>query len=283
MFAISPENLQNLNFNSISLTFQVTKKNKNKDIFIIGPYKTANYYQINCTNCLIYLDNEMTYFTPYFSLLGKGAHTINMFINSKLSSLSNFFKNCKDITYIDVSKLQNVNLFDLSSTFSKCYNLKNIKGLENLCTRNVKFFNFMFANCYKIKNLNLENFNTENAEYLEGMFSDCRELIEIKGVENFNTTRCVNFNFMFCGCWNLLEINAINFDFSRAKNAQYFMAGCVNLRKIRVNWNVNNECVGDNFFYGKYYYEGVLEILNENHSNMIKNLPKRFKKLKIYL
>ena len=51
-----------------------------------------------------------------------------------------------------------------------CFELENIKGLENLDTSQVTNMSFMFSNCHKLTSLNLSSFNTSNVTDMGTMF-----------------------------------------------------------------------------------------------------------------
>ena len=46
--------------------------------------------------------------------------------------------------------------------FKECYNLKEIKGLNNFITNNVRRMNEMFRGCSNLISLNLSNFHPKN-------------------------------------------------------------------------------------------------------------------------
>ena len=48
--------------------------------------------------------------------------------------------------------------------------------LSSFNTKKVNNMNYMFANCTKLKNLNLESFSTENCFQFTSTFEDCKEL-----------------------------------------------------------------------------------------------------------
>ena len=57
--------------------------------------------------------------------------------------------------------------------FKRCYKLKEIKGLKNFNTLNVRDMKAMFSQCTKLKSLDLSNFNTSNVIDMNSMFEDC--------------------------------------------------------------------------------------------------------------
>ena len=57
--------------------------------------------------------------------------------------------------------------------------LKQIEGLENLNTSEVKDMGGMFDDCSGLTSLDLSHFNTQNVTYMSGMFSGCSALTTI--------------------------------------------------------------------------------------------------------
>ena len=60
--------------------------------------------------------------------------------------------------------------------FSKCYKLKEIKGINNFNTYTVTNMKAMFQECNEIEYLDLSNFNTSNVTDLSYIFFNCNKL-----------------------------------------------------------------------------------------------------------
>ena len=60
--------------------------------------------------------------------------------------------------------------------FSKCYKLKEIKGINKFKTHKVTNMHQMFYKCYELESLNLSNFDTSNITNMSWMFGDCNKL-----------------------------------------------------------------------------------------------------------
>jgi surface protein len=106
--------------------------------------------------------------------------------------------------------------------FNRCYELKEIKGIDNFNTSQVVNMSSMFECCYKLEYLDL-NFNTSNVTDMQFMFSKCFELKEIKGINKFNTCQVIDMTRMFQCCYKL----------------QY----------LELNFEINDNCVTDCLFY----------------------------------
>ena len=79
----------------------------------------------------------------------------------------------------------------------------------------------MFNTCSELEYLDLSNFNTSNVTNMEFMFNECYKLKEIKGLNNFNTSKVTNMSLMFRYCSKLEYIDLSNFNTSN-KNTYHF-------------------------------------------------------------
>ena len=64
--------------------------------------------------------------------------------------------------------------------FNKCFKLREIRGIKNFITNNIKYMNSMFQFCCELEYLNLFNFDTSNVFSMEYIFNECNKLNEIK-------------------------------------------------------------------------------------------------------
>ena len=72
------------------------------------------------------------------------------------------FEGCTEIETLDLSNFNTSNVTDISFMFTKCYKLREIKGLNKFNTSNVKNMSFMFYFFSNLVSLDLSNFNTSN-------------------------------------------------------------------------------------------------------------------------
>jgi surface protein len=69
------------------------------------------------------------------------------------------FESCINLEEIHLENINTEKLENLYGTFCACDNLKEIKGIENLNTKNVKNMK-CFHGCKKLEKLNLKKWNT---------------------------------------------------------------------------------------------------------------------------
>lgn len=125
-----------------------------------------------------------------------------------------------------------------SFMFSGCENLKYITGLKNLDTSNVKDMSYMFANCIKLKRLDLSSFNTSKVTNMGGMFINCMTLRSL--YLNFDTSNAKNMSYMFSNCVKMKWIDLSKFNTSKVKDMVGMFQFCSKLVALNIsNFNIS--------------------------------------------
>ena len=109
-------------------------------------------------------------------------------------------------------------LTSLSQWFSNCKGLTSIDGLQYLCTDNVTNMSSLFYSCEKLTDIDVSHFNTENVTNMENMFYLCSELTELD-LTNFDVSKVTATQSMFSGCEKLEVIYATS-DWATASNTR---------------------------------------------------------------
>ena len=94
--------------------------------------------------------------------------------------------------------------------------------------------NFIFRNCYSLKEIDLTNFKSLNVKHINSMFYNCKSLISLN-ITHFNTSSVKYFNHMFAGCSSLTSLDISNFHSKHIKNLQSMFEGCMNLSYINMS------------------------------------------------
>jgi len=105
--------------------------------------------------------------------------------------------------------------------------LKQIEGLENLNTSEVKDMSAMFSRCPVLTSLDVSHFNTQNVTDMHAMFYDCSGLTSLD-LSHFNTQKVTDMSYMFKGCSALTTI-LCNTDWWYRTSKDMF-AGCTQLK-----------------------------------------------------
>ena len=179
--------LININlFSSPNINYKLIKKN-NKDI------ETNNLLE-NIYYNLLYLDNYCD---------------IN---NNIITDLSCMFYGCSLLKSISgLSKLNIINVQNMSHIFDKCSNLENISNITYWKTNNVIDMNCMFANCSSLVSLpDISNWNTSNTRDMNGLFFNCSSLKKLSDISKWKIDNVNNLSGLFCNCSSLKSLPDIS-------------------------------------------------------------------------
>ncbi len=173
------------------------------------------------------------------------------FANARPTSCHAWFKNCANLTSLDLTNLNTEAVTNMSWMFgidNNCYDeygsaLESITWPETLDTKNVKDMSCMFYNCDSLTTLDVSKFNTENVENMTSMF-DCCSGLETLEVTNFNTAKVRDMNCMFACCSSLTTLNVSNFNTEKVTNMYSMFYNCSSLTTLNLS-NFNTESVED--------------------------------------
>ena len=118
--------------------------------------------------------------------------------------------------------------------FSFLYNLKTIKGLENLDTSQVTNMSEMFYYCESLTDLDVSHFDTSRVTNMAWMFEFCVNLTNLD-VSHFDTSQVTNMSAMFQNCHSLTSLDVSHFDTSQVTNMSGMFGGCWNLTSLDVS------------------------------------------------
>ena len=123
----------------------------------------------------------------------------NNFASSKITYMNDCFRNCINLEYVDMSKL------DLTNNHCFCHFFRNDKKLKTVkfpkkAITNIIWFTEMFYNCESLTSIDMSYVYNNNVEYYENMVYGCKNLEEIF-LPNFQKKAYSNyFNYnMFIG------------------------------------------------------------------------------------
>lgn len=118
--------------------------------------------------------------------------------------------------------------------FLGCTNLKNIEGIKNLNTTEVKDFGAMFRNCSALANLDVSGFDTRKVTTMGTMFSGCSKLSTLD-VSGFDTKNVTDMYCMFNKCSALTTLDVSGFDTKNVTNMREMFSYCNKLATIYVS------------------------------------------------
>lgn len=145
------------------------------------------------------------------------------------------------------------------SWFKGFYQLTEIKGIKNLNTSEVRYMSYMFAECSKLKSVDLTYMNLQNVEDMDNMFYYCLVLKTIY-LNGLNTSNVKNMKSMFELCKSLEHLDLSSFNTQNVKNFQRMFYECNSLKAIYASpkfvVNVSDLDSKANMFYRCYNLAG---------------------------
>ena len=141
-----------------------------------------------------------------------GYYYFEIVFNHDIVLMDSFFQDSPKLLSLDFSNFDSSKVISMRLMFSKCYKLKEIKGLNKLITNKVVDMRGLFNECSELEYLDLSNFNTENVLDMLAMFNECKKLKEINGLNKFNTIKLRDMGYMFCNCSEIQLLDLSNFN-----------------------------------------------------------------------
>ena len=239
------------NLNQIIIKLKVTKIdiNKNKDIYFLeSDYYYENNLKIyfdkeneeiktlNDGNTKIYLDNRPIKFCKFFKPSKEGEYKIKIIFKNKiLKDCSYLFRNCTNVTRVDLSSFDSSKVNNMYYMFSRCFNLEEI-NFNNFNTEKVTNMSHCFNKCKCLKTLIFpSNFITKNVQDMQDMFHSCEMLEELVFPNNFVVDKVIEMKGMFGKCKCLEKLDLRNFNTSNVKDMSFMFDQCYNLKEILIN------------------------------------------------
>ena len=178
----------------------------------------------------------------------------------------NLFKECTNLTSVDLSRIAfNLNL-ELKSMFSGCTNLRNVTfnlkktfiatsvenmflnckslislDLGNFNVSKIIFFTSMFEGCTSLRKINLKSFKLDSVKSINYMFKNCFSL-EYLDLSFFKPFKLLNMDLVFYNCYSLTSINFDEFHTSLVNNMKLLFYNCSSLKFINLT-SFNTETV----------------------------------------
>ena len=134
--------------------------------------------------------------------------------------------------------------------------LKEVKGMENFHTGNVKSFLYWFGNCFELENIDLSKLDTTSATTFKQMFYGCYMLREIDA-SSWNTSNVTSLESMFYRCYALERANLSGWDTSKVTSMKGLfemtppssVSPDYSLKSVDLSgWNTSNVTTMENMF-----------------------------------
>ena len=152
------------------------------------------------------------------------------FNSNELKYVHGMFWHCKELTSINFLNFDSSKVIDMHYLFTDCQKINNL-NLSMLDTSLVTDIGHMFAQCYNLSSLDISHFNTLKVRNMHYMFQDCYSLTSLD-LSNFNTTITTKMHNMFENCILLSNINLSSFITLRLKHMGAMFKNCISLTSL---------------------------------------------------
>ena len=116
---------------------------------------------------------------------------------SSVTNMTNLFRDCSSLTYVDLSGLDTSSLVRMDNLFRDCSSLTSV-NLSGLDTSSATTMTSMFQGCSSLTSVDLSGFNTSSVKSMSSMFQGCSSLISVD-LSSFDTSSVTNMYGMFSG------------------------------------------------------------------------------------
>ena len=155
------------------------------------------------------------------------------------TSCFKMFEACRNLTTLDLSRINTKNVVDMGSMFFECENLMSL-NVSNFNTSKVNDMGYMFNGCKALTQLDLSNFYTSKVTNMSYMFEYCIKLIQLD-LSNFDTSQVNGMRFMFGYCKALTQLDLSSFDTSKVIYMDSMFRGC----KALIQLDLSGFIIGD--------------------------------------
>ena len=149
---------------------------------------------------------------------------------SKVTIMSNMFRDCKALTSLDVSGFDTSNVTSMSSMFESCEALTSL-DVSGFDTSSVTYMTCMFYWCTALTSLDLSGFDTSNVTSMSNMFYYCTSLTSLN-LSGFDTSQVTNMSSMFLYCKDLTSLDLSGFDTSQVTSMRDMFEYCTKLQAV---------------------------------------------------
>ena len=277
------ENRYDKCFNKCCLKINYLNRNGQK-IKIFGD----DFVKNNIDKFFLIINNNQTTLIPAIKIEDKYLEVILVQKSEDkiITNLSCMFQNCvylnnieeyKDHTSIDFNDVEDINFMFNNCTRLKELNLNLFGSFEN---EKLKSMKSTFLKCTLLKKISgIDKWKTKNVEIMASMFSECVELSNIEGIEKFDTQNVEDFSEMFFKCETLNSIPDISiWNMGKAKTLKGMFKKCKNIEKLPdiSKWELKNVTTMEEMFY-KCSKLKTLPDISQWYMSNVENICRMFK------
>ena len=154
--------------------------------------------------------------------------------------LSNTFKDCVNMTSLDISDWDTKEVLSMGGMFSGCKNMVNL-NLGTLNTSSCNSLSSMFQQCWALSSLDVNYFDTSNVTNFGGVFDECKALTSLN-ITNWNTSKATSIREIVKNCISLTSLDLSNLNTNNVTDMYMAFSYCDNLEVLDLS-NLNTENV----------------------------------------
>ena len=195
---------------------------------------------------------------------GGTLNNVTLQLWSQIGSSHDMFLELLDIIEVDLTDFDSSILYDMSSMFNGCQNLKKIT-FGNINTAGVQNMYRLFFNCKSLTSIDLSNFVTTNVYNMIEIFSHCESITELD-ISTFNTVKVNGMYDMFAYCHNLTSIDVSRLDNSQVVDMQGMFYSCYKLKYLDITHLKSTQATNLKSLFG---YDVTLEYINMSNFKIL--------------
>ena len=159
-------------------------------------------------------------------------------VTDKVTTMSNMFRNCSQLTQLDVSNWDTSQVTNIDLMFARCSQLTQL-DVSKWDTSQVQYMNGMFEDCSQLTQLDLSNWDTTNVINMSGMFNKCSQFTQLD-ISKWNISNVKYMHYMFARCTQLTQLDLSNWVISKVASMQYMFENCSKLTQLDLsNWDTS--------------------------------------------
>ncbi len=164
---------------------------------------------------------------------------INNLNTEEVEYMSEMFRDCSSLTFLDLSSLKTEKVTDMRDMFRGCSALTTL-NLSGWDTGNVTDMEYMFFECNALTTIDAGSFNTSKVTDMQSMFYNCKAATTIN-VSSFDTQNVTSMAYMFSGCKAVAKLEVGSWNTANVTSMVDMFRGCSAVAKLDVDsWNTAN-------------------------------------------
>ena len=177
--------------------------------------------------------NQNVISNTYYFNESETNNKVELIWKTSITSTSEMFRDCLNITEIDLSNFDSSQIQYITNMFNGCSSLTSI-NLSSFDTSKTTNFEYLFCGCSSLISLNLSSFDTSKVKSMGHMFQGCSSLISLD-LSNFDTSQVRLMYDMFECCVSIISLDLSNFNTSKVERMDGMFKSCSSLTSLIIS------------------------------------------------